>query len=208
MGYHAKMTDKPLTLAVDIALGGLTLALFGGPLKTPVTLAETTPRASDTLHAQLKQIIEENGVKLEDLARYAATTGPGSFTGIRLGLAVGQALKLLNPNLTLIGLPTLTLLARQLAPQPGPFTILADAAGRTAYRQTFDAKGCALNHPDCIPLEETHAGPLFADSALLLAEAQPLPRLKPETLVAAVEDGLNVPFQPAYVKPLAYRPAS
>lgn len=193
---------------MDIALGGLTLTLFGGPLKSAVTLADTTPRASDTLHIRLKQLIEEHGLNLNNLARYATTTGPGSFTGIRLGLAVGQALKLTNPALQLIGLPTLTLLARQLAPQPAGFTILTDAAGQTAYCQTFDAKGCALNQPTCIPLTNLPAGTLFADPALMLANANPLPRLLPQTLQRAVEDAISVPFEPTYVKPLTYRTAS
>ncbi len=207
MGYQACMADKPLTLALDIALGGLTLALFGGPLPAPVVLADTTPRASDTLHQRLKQIIEENDINLESVSRYATTTGPGSFTGIRLGLAVGQALKLVNPGLALVGLPTLTLLARQLAPQAELFTILTDAAGQTAYRQSFDAKGCALDKPTCIPLAELPSGLVFADPALLLSDVHPLPRLLPQTLLHAVEDGLNVPFEPAYVKPLTYRKA-
>lgn len=201
-----------MLLALDIALGGLTVALAGGPLKTPVTLADTTPRASDTFHTRLQQILEEYGINLKDVAIYATTTGPGSFTGIRLGLAVGQALKLINPGLTLIGLPTLTLLARQLAPQQGDFTILTDAAGQTAYRQTFDSKGCALDNPTCIPLTDLPTGPtqgtFYADPALMLANTHPLPRLLPQTLLQALADNLSVPFEPAYIKPLTYRTAS
>jgi tRNA threonylcarbamoyladenosine biosynthesis protein TsaB len=208
MEYQACMTDKPLVLALDIALGGLTVALSGGTLKAPVTLADTTPRASDTLHTRLQQILEDNGLNLQSLTQYATTTGPGSFTGIRLGLAVGQALKLLNPNLILTGLPTLALLARQLAPQPTEFTILTDAAGQTAYRQSFDAKGCALDKPTCIPVTTLPTGLIFADSALMLANTQALPRLAPQTLLAAVADNISVPFEPAYVKPLTYRTAS
>lgn len=201
-----------MLLALDIALGGLTVALAGGPLKTPVTLADTTPRASDTLHTRLQQILEEYGINLKDVAIYATTTGPGSFTGIRLGLAVGQALKLIHPGLTLIGLPTLTLLARQIAshgaPQIGPFTILTDAAGQTAYRQQFDANACALDKPTCIPLTDLPSGTIYADPALMLANTHPLPRLLPQTLLQALADNLSVPFEPAYIKPLTYRTAS
>lgn len=49
-------------------------------------------RLSDTLHLQIKKIIELNEFALNDIQALAVYEGPGSFTGLRIGFSVANAL--------------------------------------------------------------------------------------------------------------------
>jgi tRNA threonylcarbamoyl adenosine modification protein YeaZ len=199
---------RPLTLALDCSLGGLAFIVAGEGLAAPRAVTDAAPRASDALHTRLQGLFDENGLSFNDLTTFIATTGPGSFTGIRIALAVGQAFRLTNPGLTLIGLPTLGALARQIAQagKPGPFTLLLDASGRTAYRQTFASDGTPTAAAACLPLDQVpQDGLVYADPRLALP-AEPLPALDPQTLLAmAADPAVHVPFAPHYIKALTYR---
>jgi tRNA threonylcarbamoyladenosine biosynthesis protein TsaB len=74
-------------LALDTtgAYGSIALA------KGAVTLDEMELHAPDgfahVLYAHIEEILRRNGVKLPEVECYAAASGPGSFTGVRVGLA-------------------------------------------------------------------------------------------------------------------------
>lgn len=68
----------------------------------------------------IDELLAERGLQLNDLVAIAVSIGPGSFTGIRLGLAIAQGLAF-AANLPLIGVSSLAVLAqtayRQFAKQ-------------------------------------------------------------------------------------------
>ncbi|HET9098284.1 MAG TPA: tRNA (adenosine(37)-N6)-threonylcarbamoyltransferase complex dimerization subunit type 1 TsaB [Candidatus Saccharimonadales bacterium] len=47
---------------------------------------------SATLHLSIKQLLEDKGKELSDVGGIAVFQGPGSFTGLRIGLCVANAL--------------------------------------------------------------------------------------------------------------------
>ncbi len=47
---------------------------------------------SSTIHIKIKQILEQNAKELKDLEGIAVFKGPGSFTGLRIGISVANAL--------------------------------------------------------------------------------------------------------------------
>jgi tRNA threonylcarbamoyladenosine biosynthesis protein TsaB len=47
---------------------------------------------STTIHLKIKQLLEKHGYKLKDLEGLIAYEGPGSFTGLRIGLSVANTL--------------------------------------------------------------------------------------------------------------------
>lgn len=207
-------------LALDCSFAGLTLAL-----ETPqglFTYLNPTPRASDGLHSALQSLCDQAGIGLGDVATIAVTTGPGSFTGIRLGLAVAQALRLVTPGLAITGLPTLHVLAHQYQMLHGaaaPFAVVLDAAGGQAYRQRFapapDGFPRPLAEPEVIWLKDlppTEA--VYAPAALHLPQsAQVFDVIAPSTLHRSATEAPFAhhsasPLQPLYLKPLTYRPSA
>jgi tRNA threonylcarbamoyladenosine biosynthesis protein TsaB len=49
-------------------------------------------RLAETIHLELKKLLESQGRSLEDVGGLVAFKGPGSFTGLRIGLSVANAL--------------------------------------------------------------------------------------------------------------------
>ena len=193
-------------LALDTALG-LSLALE----TQGKTYAYSSPvaRSSDLLPTELQNIFTESNTTATQLTHIFVTTGPGSFTGIRLGLATAEALKLVNPALKIIGLSTLQALALQILTENNlstNITLALDAAGQQAYTQTFTSTAEPASEALCIPLHEIQPSPnLYATSSLLL-DAKPVPTLNPQILLElAANSGNHLPATPVYIKPLTYK---
>jgi tRNA threonylcarbamoyladenosine biosynthesis protein TsaB len=74
---------------------------------------ELNRRHSSLLAAHIKRILDALGWKISDIDYFACGLGPGSFTGVRIGLATikGLGLALKKP---LVGVPTLDILARNV----------------------------------------------------------------------------------------------
>lgn len=91
---------------------------------------------------------------LRSLEGIAVSVGPGSFTGLRIGLSVAKGLAFAR-ELPLVGVPTLVALARHAAATDPPATgewILAalDARRDEVYYQIFDCSGSPLRDAgDC-----------------------------------------------------------
>ena len=88
------------------------------------------------------------GARFEDLARIVVTIGPGSFTGLRVGLAFAKGLRLAS-GAPLAGVGTLEALAASV---DGAAAGVIDARRGLVYVQAFEA-GRALGKPDVVPIE-------------------------------------------------------
>ncbi|MBI1308398.1 MAG: tRNA (adenosine(37)-N6)-threonylcarbamoyltransferase complex dimerization subunit type 1 TsaB [Proteobacteria bacterium] len=207
-----------MLLVLDTSFSGLSMGIFDDTNQEVESFTSATPRSSDVLHTQLHQLLERHHIPPQSLTRLAVTTGPGSFTGIRIGLAVAQALALVVPGLQPVGLPTLPALAQQLIAEHHPltpFAVLLDAAGHTVYHQAFTPHGQPLSAAVCLSLPQAlqQIGPempFFAPSNLLLprSAARTFSVLQPATLAEMAQNPqFHQPLQPAYIKELAYKHA-
>jgi tRNA threonylcarbamoyladenosine biosynthesis protein TsaB len=112
-----------LTLAFDTATGVATSALVDGD----EVLGERVSRAQ-TLLEDLDALLRQAGAHPSDLDRLAVGLGPGSFTGVRIGLAVARGLAL---SLDLPGAGVSTL-AALVAGAPGALPVV-DAKRREVF---------------------------------------------------------------------------
>ena len=78
---------------------------------------------------------------MPDLARIAVTTGPGSFTGLRIGLSAARGIGLARA-IPVVGVPSLLAISLS-APAGKPVSVLLDARRGEAYFQSFSAPGHA-----------------------------------------------------------------
>jgi tRNA threonylcarbamoyladenosine biosynthesis protein TsaB len=166
-----------LLLAVDTATATASVAVYDTERRR--LLAETTWQArrrhTQDLMATVQRALVQAGAAAADLTALAVTTGPGSFTGVRIGISAvkGLGLGMAQPPRA-IGLPTLCVTA---APWMGPAVSLSPPvsvcafiqAGRERYNWAWFETGDLLSRPG----REDHAAGTAAEFAAALCERAP-----------------------------------
>ena len=86
------MDNEPLIIALETALINGSLSLLKGN-KVIATLSGTQKsNRTENLLPSISGLLKENNYELNSIDLFAVSTGPGSFTGLRVGLATAQAL--------------------------------------------------------------------------------------------------------------------
>jgi tRNA threonylcarbamoyladenosine biosynthesis protein TsaB len=91
---------------------------------------------SEQLMPHISQLLEFASIKPGELSAIAVSIGPGSFTGLRIGLATAKALAYAK-QIPLIGVPTLDALAYACPVQEVVIAPLLDAQKENVYRALF-----------------------------------------------------------------------
>ena len=103
---------------------------------------------SRTLMPMVESMLQNAGLTLTELDAVAVSRGPGSFTGIRIGVATAKGLAFAG-NLPVIGVSTLESMARTAACIEGRIVCAMDARRNQIYNAVFDAEnGCLLRRTD------------------------------------------------------------
>lgn len=130
-------------LAIDTATEACSVALWNnGDVQA---LFELCPREhTQRILPMVQQILSESGLSLQQLDALAFGRGPGSFTGVRIGIGIGQGLAL-GADLPMIGVSTLQTMAQGAFRLTGAQHVLAaiDARMGEVYWGEFerDAQG-------------------------------------------------------------------
>jgi len=130
-----------LTLAFDTATRVATAAL----VRDGTVLGERVSRAVSVLE-DADELLREAGAEQRDLTGLVVGTGPGSFTGIRIGLAAARGLAF-SLSIPVAGVSTLDALA---AGAPGAVPVI-DARRREVF--------ALLDGPRCLPPAELELSP-------------------------------------------------
>ena len=116
------------------------------------------------LMPQVEAVIKENGLSINDIDLIAVSNGPGSFTGIRIGVSTARALSQLL-NIPCVAVPSLEALALRGAEYTKGTTLVCPMLD--ARRSQVYAGGYFIK--DGYPVEEIKAGPYMLDEFLAKA---------------------------------------
>lgn len=148
-------------LALDTALKACSAALYDSARGEPLAVASRAMARghAEALPAMVDALLETSGLGYGDIDRICVTTGPGTFTGVRVGLAMARALAVAL-GIPALGMTTLTALAHTAfaAGARAPLCVLVDARREEVYAQTFAAAGQALDQARVSSLEDALAG--------------------------------------------------
>lgn len=102
--------------------------------------------------------LDQADMALSDIDRIAVTIGPGSFTGIRVGVAAARGFAL-SLNVPAVGVTTLEVMASaQHEKTPGRAVLAAmDAKRDEIYLQSFSSDGSALDAPRALSVAQAQA---------------------------------------------------
>lgn len=134
-------------LALDSALGGCVVAVLNGS-DSYVRVLETGRDQAAKLIPLVQDVMQEAGVAMADLGLIVTTTGPGSFTGLRIGLSAARALGLAL-SLPVQGVSTFEAMVKSCRPK-GQSIVVLESKRADFYVQAFDAQWQAEAPPECL----------------------------------------------------------
>ncbi|MGB8401194.1 tRNA (adenosine(37)-N6)-threonylcarbamoyltransferase complex dimerization subunit type 1 TsaB [Bradyrhizobium sp.] len=218
-----------LILAIDTALDACSAAVLD--IDAGRTIAQES-RAMNRGHAEalmplIARVMAASGAAFTELDRIAVTTGPGSFTGLRVGLSAARGIALAAGK-PVVGLTTLTAYAAPIVAGNSEHPIISaiDARHDHVYFQVIRGDGSPLIRPKLAPIAEAlaaaHFGPpyLVGNAAKILADrwpaqappliaidAQPAPDIAWVAWVGAAVSPDTAPARPFYLRAPDARPA-
>jgi len=203
-------------LAFDTASEACSAAVLdGGRL---VSRSEVIGRGhAEALMPMIAAVMAEARVSFDDLERIVVTTGPGSFTGVRVGIAAARGFALVG-SVPVVGISTLAAHAdRARATHPGEVVLAVLAAGRgELYGAVYAADGT-----EAVPAaaaSAAHFAALVAEGTVLAGSgADAVAELLPGPVAVAHRDtavdiavlcrlGARAPEPSAPPRPLYLRP--
>ena len=133
-----RVTRVPLLLAVETATAAPSVALWRGDALLGERAADPGRATAEALLPALDALLADARVALAAVEGFAVSIGPGSFTGLRIGVATvkGLAFGTARPA---VAVSTLAALARH-APGPAPVAAVLDARRGEVYAAGFAAR--------------------------------------------------------------------
>lgn len=155
MGVILNIETATTNCSVSVAKNGKLLALK----------EHDTPNYShsEQLHVFIKEVLSDAGMAMQDLNAIAVSKGPGSYTGLRIGVSAAKGLSF-SLDIPLISVSTLESMAYQVEPGSIDYIIpVLDARRMEVYSAVFDT-----NHQR---IRETRAQIIDANSFSAYSDA-------------------------------------
>jgi tRNA threonylcarbamoyl adenosine modification protein YeaZ len=169
-------------LAIDTALEACSVAILdtGQPDRA---VHESQPMArghAEALMPMIARVFEHARLDANQLDRIAVTVGPGSFTGLRVGIAAARGIALAAGK-PAVGLTTLAAYAAPLiaANDTVPVVSVIDARHDHVYLQVFGAGGLTLVKPAVLHVEDAAQASLGGPPRIVGTGAEMLARAWP-----------------------------
>jgi tRNA threonylcarbamoyladenosine biosynthesis protein TsaB len=209
-----------LVLVIDTSLSSCQVGIFssGKNLKALWEISEPMQRGHDeALTPLVSKCFLKTGINIKALAQIIVTLGPGSFTGLRIGLAFAKGMAK-GAALPLAGVGTLSsFLANPRAVGLEAWAIMANGRGHY-YRQTHESDGKisdveiftgqAIDENDG---PDILTGPQAANLSLVYPNARVLPHVVPRLMDIAILGMAQTPpydIRPQYMRTADAKPSA
>lgn len=149
-----------LTLGFETANFGASIALTHKGIVLGEKIFSQTHGHAGFLIPEMRNMIKEQAVSWQEIEVFVTTTGPGSFTGVRLALATARALKSAS-SVPVLGIPTPYWCLKSFLKKPGgdfqnyhhsskkelPILVCLEARREDVYCQLFKLSGQPMKEP-------------------------------------------------------------
>lgn len=139
-------------LALDTTLSACSVALLADSEIIGFETARIARGHAEALLPMVMQVCAQAEKTLADIDRIAVTVGPGTFVGIRVGVAAARAFGLAL-DIPVTGVTTLEALAATAGPDTGPIAAVIDARNNQYYAQLFDGENRPADKPQLLQTE-------------------------------------------------------
>jgi tRNA threonylcarbamoyladenosine biosynthesis protein TsaB len=177
-----------LILAIDTALDACAAAVLDTEAGNVIAQESQVMKRghAEALMPLIGRVMREAGTSFAALDRIVVTTGPGSFTGLRVGLSAARGIAL-AANKPAVGVTTLAAYAAPVVSQNAEHAVISviDARHDHVYFQVVSGNGSALVRPKVAPIAEALSGShlgtphLVGNAAKMLAERWPTDTVPP-----------------------------
>lgn len=208
-------------LAIDTALEACSVAIANGS-GAAIIRSEIIGRGhAERLFGMVAEALQDAGLALTDIDRFGVTTGPGSFTGIRVGIAAMRGFALVT-KADAIGYSTLAVhawSARRIIGRTRVLSLLP-AKGDAFFAQLFDDNGDEATEPmvqsaDQIAEFVAQSGAALAGAGsdrieaggAMIAHTNTAPDVEDLLEMARSGEQRSTPLRPLYIKPPDAAPA-
>ena len=144
------------TLVFDTTGNGLSLALYQDEHCVQKIEKNEEFGQAEHLAVGVAQILKDNKLQMSDIGLLGVCTGPGSFTGVRSGLAFARGLGLGCPDLKLTGVSAFDVYANMLKESDRAFynAVVIETKREDFYFQLFDENLRKVSEPLALTREE------------------------------------------------------
>jgi tRNA threonylcarbamoyladenosine biosynthesis protein TsaB len=217
-----------IVLAIDTALDYCAAAVLDAATKAVIAqeTLEMKRGHAEALMPLIARVMTASGLTYLELDRIAVTTGPGSFTGLRVGISAARGIGLAADK-PVIGLTTLSAYVAPLVAEhhEQPIVAAIDARHDHVYFQVVAGNGSTLMRPAVVPIEDTFVASRFGalrmvgNAARILSDRWPRnvpapslvdPRPGPDIAwvawIGAATEPAAAPAKPFYLRPPDAKP--
>lgn len=203
-------------LAIDTCFGACSVAIARGGRIAASQYEERRTGHAEAIVPMIGEVLARAGIAASALEKIAVTRGPGTFAGMRIGLAAAEGLKLAT-GAAIIPVSSLWAIGQRVlaerGPHRAPLAIAVDAGRGQVYFELLTPDGRpAGDGPELLVIDDAKArvegqgAAAFGSGAALIALGASGTPIEPDAARFAMA-ALDLPAAADHVAPLYFRPA-
>lgn len=148
---------EAMILCIETALGATSVALVNESGIVAEQILQEKNKAAELLHILIKDTCSIAGVAMKKINAVAVSGGPGSYTGLRIGVSAAKGICFAG-NAALIHVETLQIMKEALVRQSGDkfdiYVPMIDARRQDVFSAEIDQWGNYLRQPEAFTVEK------------------------------------------------------